>query len=144
MQPKTRRIIQAVLYEAIAVGFVGPGLAFLFNKSQTSTIALAAFMSAFALGWSYIFNTWFEKWETTQVIKGRSWMRRIVHGLAFEGGLVVMLVPVMAYWLNISILVAFITDLGVLAFFFVYAFVFTWGFDKAFGLPQSAINKCEA
>ena len=144
MQARTRRIVQAVLYEAIAVGFVGPGLAFLFDQRQASTIALAAFMSAFALGWSYIFNAWFEKWESRQAVKGRSWNRRIAHSLSFEGGLVVMLVPVMAYWLNTSILAAFIADLGVLAFFFVYAIVFTWGFDKVFGLPQSAINACEA
>jgi uncharacterized membrane protein len=144
MQARTRRIVQAVLYESIAVGVVGPGLAFLFDQPQASTIALAAFMSAFALGWSYIFNAWFEKWESRQAIKGRSWKRRIVHGLSFEGGLVVMLVPVMAHWLNTSILPAFIANLGVLGFFFVYAIVFTWGFDKVFGLPQSAINACEA
>lgn len=144
MQPRTRRIIQAVLYEAIAVGFVGPGLAFLFEQPQASTIALAAFMSSCAVGWSYIFNTRFEKWESTQVVKGRSWKRRMIHGLGFEGGLVVMLVPVMAYWLNTSIFAAFIADLGVLAFFFVYAIAFTWGFDKLFGLPRSASSECEA
>ncbi|OGT55844.1 MAG: hypothetical protein A3E01_14765 [Gammaproteobacteria bacterium RIFCSPHIGHO2_12_FULL_63_22] len=141
MQPTTRRIVQAVLYEAIAVGFVGPGLALLFDRPLPSTITLAALMSAFALGWSYLFNAWFERWESAQVIKGRSWKRRFAHGLGFEGGLVLMLVPVMAHWLDTSIIAAFIADLGVLAFFFVYALVFTWGFDKVFGLPESAVNK---
>jgi uncharacterized membrane protein len=67
-----------------------------------------------------------------------------MHGLGFEGGLVVMLVPVMAYWLKTSLLSAFVADLGILAFFFVYAVVFTWGFDRVFGLPRSASERCEA
>ena len=33
---------------------------------------------------------------------------------------------------------AYRRTLGILAFFFVYAIVFTWAFDKVFGLPQSA------
>jgi uncharacterized membrane protein len=138
MKPHTRRIVQAVLYEAIAVGFVGPVLAWLFKTSMTSALALAVLMSTVALVWSYLFNTLFERWEAGQARKGRSLLRRVAHSSAFEGGLVVMLVPVMAWWLDTSLLAALLADLGVLAFFFVYSFVFTWAFDRVFGLPASA------
>ena len=37
-----------------------------------------------------------------------------------------MLIPVMALWLDISPLNAFLANLGLLAFFFVYAIAFTW------------------
>jgi uncharacterized membrane protein len=80
----------------------------------------------------------FERWEARQSRKGRSVLRRLVHSSGFEGGLVVMLVPLMAWWLGTSLWVAFVADLGVLAFFFVYSFVFTWVFDRVFGLPASA------
>lgn len=80
----------------------------------------------------------FEAWEARQRVKGRSFKRRLAHGIGFEGGLVFLLVPVMAYWLETTLLKAFIADLGILALFFVYAIVFTWAFDKVFGLPQSA------
>jgi uncharacterized membrane protein len=46
---------------------------------------------------------------------------------------------VMAYWLDISMWAAFVADLGLLAFFFVYTVAFTWVFDRIFGLPQSAL-----
>ena len=46
----------------------------------------------------------------------------------------------MAFWLQISVLDAFLANLGLLAFFFVYAIVFTWAFDRAFGLPESATS----
>ena len=126
------------MYEFIAIAFVGPILSFAFNKSQTSTLGLAVILSSIALGWSDTFNTIFERWESHQPVKGRSLWRRVAHSLGFEGGLTLILVPAMALWLDISPLKAFIANLGLLAFFFVYAIVFTWAFDRMFGLPDSA------
>lgn len=143
MTPAFRRALQAVLYEGIAIAFVGPFMSFIFDQSVGSTLSLAAFMSTTALVWNYVFNFLFEAWEKRQVVKGRSFARRIAHGVGFEGGLVIMLVPVMAYWLETSLLTAFVADLGVLAFFFVYAIAFTWTFDRVFGLPQSAKVSCD-
>ena len=144
MSPNVRRVVQAVLYEFIAVVFVGPVMGLVFDQPVSSTLALAVLMSAVALGWNYVFNALFERWEARQEVKGRSIWRRMAHGIGFEGGLVVMLVPVMAYWLQTTVLKAFVADLGILVFFFVYAVVFTWAFDRVFGLPQSAAGPCEA
>jgi uncharacterized membrane protein len=140
MSPVTRRIVQAALYEVFAIAFVGPVLSLTFDKPATSTLGLAVVLSSIALGWSYVFNTLFERWESRQVVRGRSLARRLAHGTGFEGGLVVLLVPVMALWLDISLLAAFLTNLGLMAYFFVYAIVFTWTFDRVFGLPASASN----
>ncbi|MBT9492599.1 MAG: PACE efflux transporter [Paucibacter sp.] len=143
MKPGTRRVVQAVLYEVFAVAAVGPALALMFNEPFSSTLGLAFLMSTVALGWNYVFNGWFERWEARQAVKGRSFKRRLAHGTGFEGGLVVLLVPIMAWWLDTSLLKALVADLGVLAFFFVYAVVFTWAFDRVFGLPQSAAPPAE-
>lgn len=140
MSPVTRRIVQAALYEVFAIAFVGPVLSLTFDKPATSTIGLAVVLSSIALCWSYVFNTLFERWESRQVVRGRSFARRLAHGTGFEGGLVVVLVPVMSLWLDISLLSAFLTNLGLMAYFFVYAIVFTWAFDRVFGLPASASN----
>lgn len=140
MSPRARRVLQAVLYEAIAVVAAGPALGAIFGEPVGSTIALAILMSTVALGWNYIFNSLFERWEARQPVKGRSFIRRLAHGIGFEGGLVVMLVPVMAWWLQTSLLKAFIADVGILGFFFVYAVAFTWAFDRVFGLPSSALD----
>jgi uncharacterized membrane protein len=58
--------------------------------------------------------------------------------VGFEGGLLVILVPMMAWWMDTTLWVALVADLGILGFFFVYAVAFTWTFDRIFGLPQSA------
>jgi len=138
MHPKTRRVFQAVLYEAVAVAFVGPVLGLLFLQPLWSALGLAVCMSLVALAWNYVFNGWFEAWEARQTVRGRSLRRRPAHGVGFEGGLVIMLVPIMAWWMDTTLWVAFIADLGILGFFFVYAVAFTWTFDRIFGLPQSA------
>ena len=139
MTPRTRRVLQAILYEVFAIAFVGPVLGLLFDKLFASTMALAVLLSAVALCWNYVFNAGFEWWESRQTVKGRSLARRVVHGAGFEGGLTVILVPVMAWWLDTTFLNAFLTNAGLLLYFFGYAIAFTWAFDKVFGLPQSAL-----
>jgi uncharacterized membrane protein len=138
MSPITRRVLQAVLYEAIAIAVVGPALSFAFDKPQASTVGLAVVLSTIALAWNYAFNWMFERWESRQTVRGRSFARRLAHGAGFEGGLVIILVPVMSLWLGISPAAAFVANLALLVFFFVYAIAFTWAFDRVFGLPASA------
>jgi len=139
--PTRRRILQSVLYEAIAIAVVGPALSTAFGKSQGSTFGLAVVLSTIALAWNYAFNWMFERWEARQRVRGRSFARRLAHGIGFEGGLAVILVPVMSLWLEISPATAFVANLALLLFFFVYAVVFTWAFDRVFGLPASAGGK---
>ena len=140
MTPRTRRVLQAVLYEVFAIAFVGPVLGLLFDKPFATTMALAVVLSAMALCWNYVFNAGFEWWESRQSVKGRSLARRVVHGAGFEGGLTLLLVPVMAWWLDTTFLNAFLANAGLLLYFFAYAIAFTWAFDKVFGLPQSATS----
>jgi uncharacterized membrane protein len=136
--PRARRVFQAALYETLAVAFVTPVLAWGFDEPVGSALGLSVTLSAIALCWNYAFNTLFERWERSQVTKGRSWRRRAVHGVGFEGGLTLFLVPTMALWLDTTLWLAFVADLGFLAFFLVYTIVFTWVFDGVFGLPESA------
>lgn len=138
MSPIARRVLQAVLYEIIAIAFVGPVLSFAFQKPQSSAFWLAVVLSTIALTWNYVFNWIFERWESRHAVHGRSFARRLAHGAGFEGGLAIILVPVMSMWLDISPAAAFLANVGLLAFFFVYAIAFTWTFDRVFGLPASA------
>ena len=140
MTPRTRRVLQALLYECGAIAIVGPVLGLVFGKPAGSTVALAAVLSAIALGWNYVYNALFERWESRQAVKGRGLARRVAHGAGFEGGLTLMLVPVMAAWLDTTLLAAFAANVGLLALFFFYAMGFTWAFDRVFGLPESALG----
>ena len=143
MGPRTRRVVQVALYEAIAIAVVALALALAFDEPASSALGLSVLTSGIAVTWNYLFNTWFERWESRQTVKGRSWQRRVAHGVGFEGGLTVFLVPVMAWWLDTTLWLAFVADFGLLLFFLVYTMAFTWAFDKVFGLPQSALAQAD-
>jgi uncharacterized membrane protein len=135
MTPRVRRVVQAVLYETLAIAFVAPTLSWLFGRAPLNALGLALTLSAIALSWNYVFNALFERWEARQAVKGRAWRRRAAHGVGFEGGLSCLLVPVMALWLDITLWQALVANLGILLFFLVYTVAFTWCFDRVFGLP---------
>ena len=138
MQGIQRRIVYITLYEIIAIVAATAGLALMSDSGVGHASVAAVAASAVAVVWNLVFNTLFERWEARQAKKGRSIWRRVAHAVGFEGGLVVTLVPLFAWWLNMSLWEAFVLDLGLIVFFLIYTFVFNLAFDKIFGLPSSA------
>lgn len=138
MQGIRRKIVYVTLYELIAIAASTAGLALLSSSSVGHASVAAVAASAIAVAWNFIFNTLFERWEARQTVRGRSFWRRAAHAVGFEGGLIITLVPLFAWWLEISLWQAFVLDLGLIVFFLVYTFAFNLAFDKVFGLPASA------
>jgi uncharacterized membrane protein len=143
MQGPARKLVQAVLYEAIAIAVLSPAISIIYEDGLAHAGALSLMLSASALIWSMLYNTAFEYWESRQTQRTRTFGRRLLHSFGFEGGLVVLLVPLVAWWLNISWWAALVTDLGLFVFFFFYALVFQWAFDRVFDVPASA-TACDA
>jgi uncharacterized membrane protein len=133
-----RRVVYLSLYELIAIVMASAGLMLMSGKGVFDSGSLAVATSAVALAWNAAFNSLFERWESRQATPGRSLKRRIAHAVAFEAGLVVMLVPLIAWWLGVGLWQALLMDLSLVVFFLVYTFSFNWAFDAVFGLPLSA------
>jgi uncharacterized membrane protein len=142
MQGWKRRVVYVGLYEGIAIALTASVLAALGYAAGHSLVASVG-ASLLAVTWNLIFNALFEAWERRQSVKGRGLARRIAHAVGFEGGLVLSIVPFFAWWLEVSLWQAFVMDLGFIVFFLVYTFVFSWCFDKVFGLPASALPEPE-
>lgn len=135
MSPVLRRVIYVVSYEVIAIIFVTTALVVLgFGGGSSGLIAVVS--SAVAIVWNFVWNTLFEAWERRQTSQKRTIGRRVVHSLGFEGGLIVFLVPILAWILGVSLIEAFVLELGLLIFFLIYTFVFAWVFDLV--LPPKA------
>lgn len=132
-----RRVFYVTLYEALAIAFVTLVLV-AGDQSVGSASGLAVGNSLIAVAWNWAFNALFERWEARQRVRGRSAARRIAHALGFEAGLVFFMVPFMAWWLGVGLYPALLLHVGLMLFFLVYTFVFTWGFDRLFGLPAAA------
>ena len=137
LQGNKRKVTYVASYEAIA--FLCGTLGFLsFSDSSLERAgALAVFASIFAVSWNFVYNAMFERWEASRLTRGRSFGRRVLHAVGFELGFLVVLMPLAAWWLDISYLRSFMLNLGLNIFFFVYTFAFTWAFDRVFGLPTS-------
>ena len=138
LRGRRRRVIYVALYELIAIAAATAGLALVAGQSAGHSGVVAVAASAIAIVWNIVFNWAFERWEARQSVKGRSVRRRIAHAIGFEGGLVFILVPLFAWWFQVTLWQALVMDLGLVVFFLCYTFVFNWVFDAVFGLPLSA------
>ncbi|MDQ7989958.1 MAG: PACE efflux transporter [Candidatus Dactylopiibacterium sp.] len=138
MQGIRRKVVQAVLYELVAIVIVTAGLTLFSRHDAGAAGGLAVTTSLVAMVWNMVFNALFEAWERRQPSRERTVARRTLHAIGFEGGLVVACVPMIAWWLDIGLWQAFVLDLWLVVFFLVYTFVFNWCFDRVFGLPASA------
>lgn len=138
LQGIRRRIVYVAIYEFIAIVVSGIGLALVSGRGMGQAFVASTLASVTAIVWNYVFNTGFEFWESRQSVKGRSIRRRIAHAIGFEGGLLVFLVPLFSWQLQVTLWQAFVMNFGLLIFFLIYTFVFTWCFDRIFGLPASA------
>jgi uncharacterized membrane protein len=78
MKPFVRRVVQAALYEGIAIAVVTPTLVLAFSHPPGSALMLSALMSGIALTWNYLFNwakrsrgaPWFGVLRTVSALKG--------------------------------------------------------------------------
>lgn len=137
LQGPLRRVIYVGLYELIAIA-VSSQIFILTGQGGFDSGVMAVAASIIAVTWNVTFNWLFERWEARQSTRGRSVWRRTAHAIGFEGGLGLILIPIMAWWFGISLWTATVMEAGLLVFFLVYTWAFTWCFDRIFGLPASA------
>lgn len=138
MQGLKRRIVYVSSYEIIGMVISSVGLALLAGDSVEHTGPLSVMITTIAVTWNFIYNILYEKWEARQENKSRTVKRRIGHAIGFQITLVMFLIPLIAWWMNISLVAAFWLDVAFIIIIPIYTFIFNWTFDKLFGLPASA------
>ena len=143
MQGIKRKVVFITSYEVIGWMISSLALAFLSGNSAGTTGPLALVITTIAVTWNFIFNVVFEYWESKQKSRIRTFRRRFAHAVLFQLTLVVFLIPLIAWWLSISLLQALILDFALIIFIPIYTFFFNWAFDKIFGLPKSALAQEE-
>ncbi|KGF69726.1 membrane protein [Hoeflea sp. BAL378] len=137
MRDTKDRLRHALSFEIIALVIVTPLGAWAFGV-PLGEIGIVALVSAtIATGWNYLYNLLFD--HAMLRIAGhvtKSVPLRILHALLFEGGLLVILLPFIAWYLGVSLVEAFLMDVSFAAFYLVYAFVFNWAYDLLFPVPD--------
>ena len=124
----TERVCQALGFEGLALLICTPLLVWITGRPALEMGAVTLGLSLLALTWNIIFNSLFDRLKVRLQLSGGGWTR-VLHALMFEGGLIIVAVPLIAAWLNISLMQAFMLDIGVLLFFLPYTYVYHWGYD---------------
>lgn len=122
------RLFHALLFEFTALAICAPSLAWIMGQPLAHMGALTLMFSLVATLWNMLYNALFDRAQR-RLGFSRTLPVRLLHASLFEAGLVVMLVPLAAWWLNVGLLEAFILDIGLLLFFLPYTVAFNWVYD---------------
>ncbi|MDU2732501.1 MAG: multidrug/biocide efflux PACE transporter [Mixta calida] len=124
------RLLHATGFEALAIMIVSPLAAILMNKPLFQMGAVALALSTIAMVWNIIYNALFDRLFPPAKVK-RGVGLRIVHALCFEGGFILIGLPVAAAMLGIGLWQAFLLEIGFFLFFLPYTVAYNWLWDRA-------------
>lgn len=139
-RPVLRRIAYVAGYEGLSVLFTVVVMSGLLGHSGGQSTLLAVMLSTAATVWNYVWNTVFEAYERRSGATGRSLAARVTHALGYEGGVLVVTIPMVSLMLGVNLIEAAMIELGLLVFFLIFTAVYAAIFDRVFGLPASAIG----
>ncbi|CAB3699421.1 multidrug/biocide efflux PACE transporter [Achromobacter pestifer] len=137
------RFFHAFLFEILAIGLCAPAAAWAMGKSLFEMGVLTAVIAWIALVWNMIYNAGFDRVENRF-----GWTRnlrvRIVHAFGFELGLILIVIPLAAWWLNISLWEAFVLDIALVLFYLPYAFLYNLAYDRSRPRVMQWLNRSRA
>lgn len=140
LEPRMRRVVYVTIFEILAIVLSTALLTWLSGGEASNSLTVAVAISVLAVVWNFVFNTGFEAWERRAQRVGRDLKIRILHAGGFEFGLLVLTLPLYMLWYSVGVVEAFKMEAAILLFFLVFTFIFTWGFDQIFALPNHTVK----
>ncbi|MGI2037457.1 PACE efflux transporter [Shewanella frigidimarina] len=125
---RRERVFHAVSFEVIALAFIVPVSAMLVEQNSTDMLIVSICLSLFAVFWNYVYNILFDKLNGSDRVERKIGIR-VVHALGFEGGMLFFTIPLVSWYLSLSLIDTLILEAGVLGFILVYTAVFNWLYD---------------
>lgn len=139
MRTTKDRIRHTIGFELLGLVIFAPLASLVFGFELQLMGVLALVGSVIATVWNYIYNLLFDhallRWQGSV---RKSTLMRVFHALLFEGGLLLLFLPMIAWYLNISLWEAFKMDIAMAAFYLVYAFFYNLAYDRIFPVPHPA------
>lgn len=138
MRDTKDRLRHALSFEIIALFLVIPAGAWAFNLPLDNIGVVAVVSATIATGWNYLYNLMFD--HALLKLAGhvkKTLALRILHAILFEGGLLMILLPFIAWYLGVGLIEAFLMDVSFAVFYLFYAFVFNWLYDLVFPIPAA-------
>ena len=124
------RLFHATLFEATVVLLSVFALYFFTEESVSVLFCSMVLVSLTAMLWNMIFNYFLDKIFTGPREK-RGVIFRALHTISFEVGLLIFTVPIIAYFLKVDWVTAFMMDFSLTVMITIYTFIFNWVYDHA-------------
>lgn len=140
MRSQADRLRHTLLFEGLALVTCTPLASWVLNEDISKIGSMAVFLSITAMVCNYLFNLAFDHVlkRLGRPVHHRPPRLRCIHAVLFEGSFLVVTVPVVAWWLEMGLWQAFMTDVGFACFFLLYAYVFNLGYDHVFPIPPES------
>ncbi|NHI00914.1 MULTISPECIES: PACE efflux transporter [Oceanimonas] len=143
MRTTKDRIRHTLGFEIIGLVIFAPLASLVFNHDLMEMGLMALVGSLIATIWNYVYNLLFDH----AMLRLRGDVRkttpvRVLHALLFEGGLLILFLPMIAWHLGISLWEAFMMDIAMSAFYLCYAFLYNLAYDRLFPVPHPAAQGC--
>ncbi|PLX73140.1 MAG: hypothetical protein C0607_14730 [Azoarcus sp.] len=142
------RLRQILLFELGGLLLVTPPFAWASGVPLIDSAGLLAVLALVAALWNGGFNTtydWIEGRLTGRTADRRPFAQRCLHAVLFEGGLLMLTLPVLMLWTGLAWWPALLADVAVALAYPVYAFLFNLGYDRLFPIsgvrPVAALDK---
>jgi uncharacterized membrane protein len=144
MRTTKDRIRHTLGFEIIGLIIFAPLASWVFGYDMQLMGAIAIVGSIIATVWNFFYNLWFD--HAMLKLLGRvhkTVLIRVLHALLFEGGLLLLFMPLIAWYLGISLWEAFVMDIAMATFYVIYAFIYNWIYDRVYPIPESGLSKSE-
>ena len=131
------RIRHATLFEVVGLALIIPLGTMLFSLHASDMGVIGLGSALVATAWNYAYSLGFDR--AMQRLVGhtrKSLVLRAGHAVLFEAGLLLILLPLIAWYLGIGLSQAFVMDIAIAAFYGAYAFLFNLALDRTFPLPD--------
>ncbi|GAA0234611.1 multidrug/biocide efflux PACE transporter [Castellaniella daejeonensis] len=128
-RPLSERVFHALAFEILAIGISAPLAAWITGRSVFDMGVLTAVIATIAVAWNMLYNWLFDRLQA-RIGFDRTYGIRVAHAFGFEGGLILIAIPFVAWWLDISVWQALLLDIGFVLFYLPYGFLFNLGYDK--------------
>ena len=137
MRNKKDRIRHALGFEIIGLLIFAPLASLVFGFELHLMGVMALIGSVVATFWNYFYNILFDRamFRLRGAVQ-KTVLIRVLHAVLFEGGLLLLFLPAIAWYLNISLWEAFKMDIAMATFYLIYAFIYNWIYDKVFPIPE--------
>lgn len=137
MRNTADRMRHAISFELIGIALATPLAALAFHLPGGDSAVIVVAGATIAMAWNYIYNLGFD--HAMVRLRGgtaKTPLIRVFHALLFELGLLLIMLPAIAWYLQISLWDALVMDIALALFYMGYAFVFNWAYDRVFPLPE--------